>query len=100
MPKGYLVGEIEITNPAGYAEYSRQVPAIVAQYGGRYLARGGEAQVLDGGGGPARRVVVGEFDSPARLVEFYNSPEYQAILPHRLNNSVGRVLCVAGYEPA
>lgn len=100
MPKGYLVGELEVTNPAGYQEYGRNVPAVIAKFGGRYHARGGEARLLEGPGGPAKRVVVVEFDSPERLMEFYNSPEYQAILPHRLNNSVGRVLCVAGYEPA
>ena len=99
MPKGYLVGEIEITNPAGYQDYSRNVPAIIAKFDGRYHARGGDAQVLDGGGGPAKRVVVVEFDSPEQLLKFYQSPEYQAILPHRLNNSVGRLLCVTGYEP-
>ncbi len=33
-----------------------------------------------------------------RLMAFYYSPEYQAILPSRLNNSTGRVLCVAGAE--
>jgi len=72
---------------------------VIARFGGRYHVRGGAAQLLEGPGGPARRVVVVEFDSPERLMEFYNSPEYQAILPHRLNNSTGRVLCVTGIEP-
>ena len=99
MPKGYLVGELEVTNPAGYAEYSRQVPAIIAEYGGRYHVRGGDAKLLEGAGEPAKRLVVVEFDSPERLMEFYNSPSYQAILPYRLNNSTGRVICVAGFDP-
>ncbi|MSP05099.1 MAG: DUF1330 domain-containing protein [Acetobacteraceae bacterium] len=98
MPKGYLVGELEVTNPAGYQQYSSKVPAIIAQYGGRYLVRGGEAKLLEGGSGSAGRNVVVEFDSPEQLMKFYNSSEYQAILPHRLNNSTGRVKCVAGFE--
>ncbi len=98
MPKGYLVAELEVTNMDGYDVYRRQVPATIAAYGGRYLARGGEARLLEGSGGPGR-VVVLEFDSPERAHAWYNSPEYQAILPHRLNNSTGRAIIVAGFEP-
>ncbi len=98
MPKGYLIAELEVTNPAGFEEYRRLVPAVLAAYGARYVVRGGDATQLEGTGGPAGRMVVVEFDSVERLHEFYNSPEYQAILPHRLNNSKGRVICVAGAE--
>ena len=98
MAKGYLVGELTVTNPEGYQKYASQVPATIAAYGGRYLVRGGAAAPLEGGGSIGRMVVL-EFDSPEKLMTWYNSPEYQAILPHRLNNSTGRVMCVTGYEP-
>jgi uncharacterized protein (DUF1330 family) len=97
MPKGYLVAELEVTNMEGYQEYRRQVSAVVAAYGGRYLVRAGEAKLLEGDGGPGRMVVL-EFDSPERALEWYNSPEYQAILPHRLRNATGRAICVAGAD--
>jgi uncharacterized protein (DUF1330 family) len=45
-------------------------------------------------------MVVLEFDSPAQAMTWYNSPEYQAILPHRLRNTTGRAICVAGAPPA
>jgi uncharacterized protein (DUF1330 family) len=99
MPKGYIVAELEVTNLEGYEEYRRQVPATIAAYGGRYLVRAGEAQLLEGNGGPGRMVVL-EFDSPAQAMTWYNSPEYQAILPHRLRNTTGRAICVAGAPPA
>lgn len=95
MPKGYLVGELEVTNPAGYEEYRLKVPAIIAAFGGRYVVRGGDATRVEGAG-PAGRLVVVEFDSLARAKEFYHSPEYQAVLPHRLNNSRGNVTLVEG----
>ena len=95
MPKGYLVGELEVTNPAGYEEYRLKVPAIIAAFGGRYVVRGGAATRVEGAG-PAGRLVVVEFDSLARAKEFYHSPEYQAVLPHRLNNSKGNVTLVEG----
>jgi len=37
----YIFASLEITDPAAYEEYRRRVPAIIAAYGGRYLARGG-----------------------------------------------------------
>ena len=97
MPKGYLIAELEITNMAGYEEYRRQVPATIAAYGGRYVVRAGDAKLLEGNGGPGRMVVL-EFDSPEKAMAWYNSPEYQAILPHRLNNSTGRAVIAAGYD--
>ena len=99
MPKGYLVAELEITNAGGYQAYREKVPATIAAYGGRYVVRAGDATLLEGTGGPGRLVVL-EFDSPERALAWYNSPEYQAILPHRLNNSTGRAIVVAGFEPA
>jgi uncharacterized protein (DUF1330 family) len=95
MPKGYLIAELEVTNPAGFEQYRREV---LAAYGARYVVRGGDATQLEGPSGPVGRMVVVEFDSVERLMAFYYSPEYQAILPSRLNNSTGRVFCVAGAE--
>ena len=97
MPKGYLIAELEVTNMVGYEEYRRQVPATIAAYGGRYVVRVGEAKLMEGIGGPGRMVVL-EFDSPEKALAWYNSPEYQAILPHRLKNSTGRAIIVAGHD--
>ena len=47
MP-AYLLAEIEIQDPDRYQEYVRQVPATIEAYGGRYLARGGRAEALEG----------------------------------------------------
>ncbi len=40
----YIFASVEITDPAAYEEYRRRVPAIIAAYGGRYLARGGAVE--------------------------------------------------------
>jgi len=95
MPKGYLFGEIEITDAAGYDEYRKRVPDVIAAYGGRYLVRGGDARPLDGDM-PQRRFVILEFDSPERASEFYHSAAYQAILPLRLGASRGFLCCLTG----
>src|SRR5262249_26380894 len=44
----YVIADIEITDAAGYEEYRRRVPETVAQYGGRYMARGGVVETLEG----------------------------------------------------
>ncbi len=75
MPKGYLFAELEITDPAVFEEYRAKVPATIAKYGGRYLVRGGDPQTLEGDR-TLRRCVILEFDSPARLAEWYHSPDY------------------------
>jgi len=73
--KGYIVGQIEVTNPAQYAEYTKLTPALIEKFGGTFVARGGRSASLEGD--PARgRVVVIEFPSFERAQEFFNSAEY------------------------
>ncbi len=71
----YLIGEVEVLDAAGYAAYGQQVPATVAAYGGRYLARGGAIERLEGNWAPSRCVVL-EFPSMAQLKTWWDSPEY------------------------
>jgi uncharacterized protein (DUF1330 family) len=94
MP-AYFVAEIEITNPAGFEPYRAAVSATITQYGGRFLTRGGTAELIEGGPEP-KRVVILEFSDAAAAKRWYNSPEYQKILPIRLANSTGRALIVEG----
>jgi len=94
MP-AYLVGEIEITEPEGYALYTARTPAAIAAHGGRFLVRGGAVEAKEGAP-PAGRVVVIEFPDMAAARRFYDSPEYRAILPLRLAASRGRLYLVDG----
>jgi uncharacterized protein (DUF1330 family) len=94
MP-AYFIAEIEITNPAGFEPYRAAVPATIAQYGGRFLTRGGTAELIEGGPEP-KRVVILEFPDTATAKRWYDSPEYQKILPIRLANSTGRAVIVEG----
>ena len=94
MP-AYFVAELDVTNAEGMAEYRAAVPATLAQYGGRFLTRGGATDLLEGGPEP-KRVVILEFANKAAIKRWYDSPEYQKILPGRLNNSTGRAFIVEG----
>jgi len=94
MP-AYFVAEIEITNPTALEPYRAAVPATIAQYGGRFLTRGGTTELIEGGPEP-KRVVILEFPAVAAVRRWYNAPEYQKILPVRLANSTGRAFIVEG----
>jgi uncharacterized protein (DUF1330 family) len=94
MP-AYFVAELDVTNPAGFDTYREAVPVTIAQYGGRYVTRGGAIQLVEGGPEP-KRVVILEFADTAAVKRWYHSPEYQKILPMRLNNSTGRAFIVDG----
>ena len=91
----YFVAEIEITDASGYEPYRAAVPATIAQYGGRYLTRGSAVELVEGGPEP-KRVVILEFPDTAAVKRWYDSPEYQKILPIRLANSTGHTFIVEG----
>ena len=91
----YFFVELDVTNAEAMGPYRAAVPATLAQYGGKYLARGGAAELIEGGPEP-KRIVILEFTDAAAAKRWYNSPEYQKILPGRLNNSTGRAIIVEG----
>lgn len=94
MP-AYLVAEIDITNPTGLEPYRTAVAATVAQYGGRFLVRAGTTELIEGGPEP-KTIVILQFADAAAVKRWYDSPEYQKILPSRLDNSTGRLFIVEG----
>jgi len=93
--KGYVIAIVDVKNAEGYAVYSKQVPATIAKYGGRYLVRGGKTEVREGEW-PGPRTVILEFPSKERALEWYNSPEYEKPLALRQANSQGRLLLLEG----
>lgn len=94
MP-GYVLAEIEITNPDGYREYTTMVPATIQKYGGRFLVRGGRSDVLEGDWPQRRRVII-EFPSYEQARKWFDSPEYEKPKALRQANSNGRLLLLEG----
>lgn len=76
--KAYAIVDIDVTDPEGYKEYVRLAPATVTQYGGRYIARGGQNETLEGHW-QARRLVILEFESMEKAKQWLNSPEYAPV---------------------
>ena len=94
MP-AYFVTEAEITNQAEYGRYRAAVPATIEQYGGRFLARGGATQLVEGGPEP-KQIIILEFPDLAAVKRWYDSPEHQKILRIRLAHTVCRIFTVEG----
>ncbi|HET9576834.1 MAG TPA: DUF1330 domain-containing protein [Usitatibacter sp.] len=91
----YVLAEIEITNPDGYKEYTSHVPDTIAKYGGRFLVRGGNAEVLEGEWPQHRRVLI-EFPSMEQAKRWWDSPEYAKPKALRRANSHGRLILMDG----
>ena len=96
--RAYIINEITVTDPAAYAEYARQAPAVVEAFGGRYLVRAGAVTPMIGEP-PTARIVVVEFPSHQAAADFLASPEYRAILPIRQAASTSRAYVVDGVAP-
>lgn len=98
MP-AYWIAHAKINDPVEYKKYTDRVPAILARFGGKVLARGGRYQVLEG---PEKfnRFVVIEFPTLEQGVACFESPEYQhAASFRRAGGGVVENVMVDGGDP-
>ena len=94
--KAYMIARVKIKDTDTYDRYRAQTPGLVAQYGGRFIARGGRFEQLEGDSRGLDRVVIIEFDSYEQAQTFYRSDEYQAILGLRLAASDSEAIIIEG----
>ena len=92
---GYVIADVEVTDPELFSEYRKLVSATIDKYGGKYLARGGDSEVVEGDWTPHRTVVI-EFESMDRAREWYHSEEYAPALKMRLDSANSSVIIVDG----
>jgi len=91
----YIHAAIEITDASGYEEYRARVPAVIAQYGGRYLIRGAPPVYLEGSPATTRFVML-EFPDMARLRAFFDSPEYAPLVAIRQRCARSTIIAIDG----
>jgi uncharacterized protein (DUF1330 family) len=94
MP-AYVVVEVEVIDAEAFERYKALVPPTIAAYGGRYLARGGRTDALEGDS-PPRRLVILEFPSLERAREWWESEEYAPAKSARQAAARVRMTCVEG----
>ena len=92
---GYVIAHLTLKDPEPFEEYRKLVPGVIEQFGGRYLVRGGAVEAKEGDWTIPRLVIV-EFESPDQARRFYDSSEYQAIIPLRQKGADGTVVIAEG----
>jgi uncharacterized protein (DUF1330 family) len=97
MP-AYVISEVEARAAADFETYRVIAARTIEQYGGRYLVRGGAADVVEGGP-PPNTIIIVEFPTMQRLREWYASPEYAEALRHRRTALDRRLIFVEGVQP-
>ena len=94
----YVISEVEMRDAADLEAYRTIAAKTIAQYGGRYLVRGGAANLIEGGPAP-KTIIVVEFPTMERLREWYASPEYAEALKVRRTALDRRLIFVEGVAP-
>lgn len=94
MP-AYVIAQITVHDPDAYARYRELAPPTIAAYGGRYLARGGSTETLEGTWRPKRLVIL-EFPSIERAREWWSSAEYAPAKALRQTCADAEILLVEG----
>ena len=92
---GYVIVNNEVTDEALYAEFRELASASIEAHGGRYLVRGGAAEVMEGGWTPDRLVVV-EFDSVEQARAWLTSAQFAEARKIRVKAAGASVIVVEG----
>jgi uncharacterized protein (DUF1330 family) len=91
----YVIVDVDVEDAAVYEDYRRQTPPTIEAFGGRFLARGGATEVLEGDWQPKRLVVI-EFPSIDVAKQWLDSPAYAAIMGIRHRSARTNMIVVEG----
>ncbi len=91
----YVIVDIDVKDTATYKEYIGLAPATVAAYGGKYLARAGHTEKLEGEWTPKRLVIL-EFESVERAKAWLDSPEYKPVKRLRHQAAASNMVVIEG----
>jgi uncharacterized protein (DUF1330 family) len=91
----YFIVDVKVEDPVTYEEYRKGVSATLEQYGGKFLARGGTVETIEGDWQPQRLVIL-EFPDTEHFKRWYHSPEYSALREIRFRASTARAVVIQG----
>ena len=94
---GYVIAEVEVTDPGTFQKYAEKAPGTMAPFNGRYIVRGGKTESIEGE--PPKRFIVIAFDSMEKAKAWEDSPAYDAIKPIRHSSAKSRVFVAEGVAP-
>ena len=93
-PPAYTIAEAEVTDPPTYQKYIEGTTSRVPAAGGRFIARGGRAIVVNGA--PPKRVAVIQWESLEKAQAFFESDAYTQLIPIRDKSSNFRAFIIEG----
>ena len=96
MAKGYWIANNNVHDAEAYERYKVANAAPFAEYGAKFLVRGGQQQGREGDVFP--RTVVIEFPSYEAAVACYDSASYKDAMAIRADAAEGRLIIVEGYD--
>lgn len=91
----YVIVDIDVHDAEGYEEYKKLAPAAVELYGGRYIARGGKTETLEGDWAPKRLVIL-QFESSEQAKKWLNSDEYRLPRAMRHKTTTSQMVVIEG----
>jgi uncharacterized protein (DUF1330 family) len=92
----YVIAQVDVNDPERYADYRKMVPTSLEAYGGKFIARGGNAEVLEGEKQLPGRLVIIEFESMERAKAWWASEEYRDAKALRQATSNGTLFLIEG----
>ena len=92
----YLVVDVKIDDVEAYGKYKEKVEPLIESYGGEYLCRGGEINVLENELWEPTRMVLVKFPDKESAKNWYNCEEYQALEKIRIDNATSTSLIIEG----
>jgi uncharacterized protein (DUF1330 family) len=95
----YLISDVTVRNAEAFQTYRTRAAEAIAKYDGRYLARGGEIQSLEGAWNP-RNIIIVEFRSLEQARAWYTSSEYASALEVHDIALERNLILVDGYHEA
>ncbi len=96
MPKGYWIVRADIADMETYKTYIAANAKPLADFGARFLVRGGRCECVEGS--TRSRNVVIEFPSYQAALDCYRSPAYQAAIQLRAPVSSADFVIIEGYD--
>ena len=97
MP-AYIISDVTIRDQEAFQTYRTRAASSIAQYGGRYLVRGGQVDTLEGEWHPTPLIVV-VFPDMEQARRWYASAEYAAALDVRDAALSRHLILVDGIAP-
>ena len=91
----YIVARITISDRESYANYEQGFMPVFNLFDGKLLAVEESPHILEGDWA-CTRTVLAEFPDRDMALAWYNCPEYQAILPHRLRGAEADIAIING----